>query len=113
MKLQDNNIPYVTQDSSILLYTDAVCHWAVDRNITASGGATSYTQASKLQEEVQEFIDANTEEEAKLEFGDMMVCLINIARLRGLDIGVCLEAAYQKIKDRKGRMVDGKFVKEL
>ena len=91
---------------------DNVCKWAIARNITAEGGATSYSQLDKLREEVEEFANATTTQEAKLEFGDMLVCLINVARLRGLDMAECLELTYNKIKDRKGRMIDGKFVKE-
>lgn len=86
--------------------------WAEDRNITAEGGATSYTQIPKLIEEVYEFRDAETEEEAKLEFGDILVVCIQIARLRGLDMVECLDLAYQKIKDRKGRLENGVFIKE-
>ena len=89
-----------------------VCLWAEARNITVEGGATSYTQIPKLIEEVYEFRDAETEEEAKLEFGDILVVCIQIARLRGLDMVECLELAYEKIKDRKGTMIDGRFVKE-
>lgn len=89
-----------------------VCDWGMARNITAQGGATSYTQIPKLIEEVYEFRDAETEEEAKLEFGDILVVCIQIARLRGLDMGECLQLAYEKIKDRKGTMIDGRFVKE-
>ena len=89
-----------------------ISQWALDRNITAEGGATSYTQIPKLIEEVYEFRDATTEEEAKLEFGDILVVCIQIARLRGLDMVECLDLAYNKIKDRKGRMIDGRFVKE-
>lgn len=86
--------------------------WAEDRNITAEGGATSYTQLDKLHEEVEEFRNAETEEEAKLEFGDILVVCLQVARLRGLDMGECLHLAYEKIKHRKGRMVEGRFVKE-
>ena len=119
--LEDKNIsPYATvyrhfnyaDHHDLGCQIEEVGRWAIARNITAEGGATSYTQASKLQEEVQEFIDAETEEEAKLEFGDMLVCLINVARLRGLDMGECLELAFEKIEHRKGRMISGKFVKE-
>lgn len=91
---------------------EKIVKWAEDRNITAEGGATSYTQIPKLIEEVYEFRDATTEDEAKLEFGDILVVCIQIARLRGLDMVECLDLAYQKIKDRKGRMIDGRFVKE-
>lgn len=91
---------------------DLVDDWALARNITAEGGATSYTQIPKLIEEVKEFEAAENEHEAKLEFGDILVVCIQIARLRGLDMVECLDLAYEKIKDRKGRMVDGRFVKE-
>ena len=91
---------------------EQVCLWAEARNITAEGGATSYTQIPKLIEEVKEFEAAENEHEAKLEFGDILVVCIQIARLRGLDMVECLDLAYEKIKDRKGRMVDGRFVKE-
>jgi hypothetical protein len=38
--------------------------------------------------------------------------LINIAKRNGLPMEHCLEVAYHDIKDRKGRMVDGIFIKE-
>ena len=41
-----------------------------------------------------------------------MVVLINIAERNGLSLLDCLSHAYNDIKDRKGRMVDGVFVKE-
>lgn len=45
--------------------------------------------------------------------GDVMVCLINLAHMNGTDLEECLSAAWQEIKDRKGRMVSsGAFVKE-
>ena len=42
----------------------------------------------------------------------MMVVLINIAERNGLSLTECLDVAYNDIKDRKGRMIDGVFVKE-
>ena len=41
-----------------------------------------------------------------------MVVLINIAERNGLSLFDCLSHAYNDIKDRKGKMVDGVFVKE-
>ena len=41
-----------------------------------------------------------------------MVVLINIAERNGLSLFDCLSHAYEDIKDRKGKMVDGVFVKE-
>lgn len=124
IELKDNNINYVVgvpvkSVSELVSYVDSfmetidlVCEWGVARNMTEAGGATSYTQINKLLEEVNEFRDATTEEEAKLEFGDILIVCIQIARLRGLDLAECLNLSYQKIKDRKGTMIDGVFVKE-
>ena len=42
----------------------------------------------------------------------MIVVLTNIAERHGLTIEECAEHAYDEIKDRKGRMVDGVFIKE-
>ena len=44
--------------------------------------------------------------------GDIMVVLINILVRNGVTIDECLEIAYNDIKDRKGKMVDGVFIKE-
>lgn len=100
---EDVNLPEIVYN---------ICNWAEARNITAEGGATSYSQIPKLLEEVLEFRDAETEEEAKLEFGDILVVCIQIARLRGLDMVECLELAYEKISKRTGTMIDGRFVKD-
>ena len=43
---------------------------------------------------------------------NLIVVLINIAERNNLSIQECLQQAWDDIKDRKGRMVDGVFVKE-
>ncbi len=48
----------------------------------------------------------------KDDIGDMIVVLINIAERNEVTLTECLEQAYNDIKDRKGKMVDGVFVKE-
>jgi len=42
----------------------------------------------------------------------MIVVLINIAERNGVSINECLSQAWDDIKDRKGKMIDGIFVKE-
>lgn len=44
--------------------------------------------------------------------GDIGVVLIILADMLGYDFGDCLEAAYNEIKDRKGKTVDGGFIKD-
>ena len=48
----------------------------------------------------------------KDDIGDIIVVLINIAERNGISLTECVSTAYEDIKDRKGRMVDGIFVKE-
>lgn len=115
-QLKDNNVRnpfYNTVDSRDIADTSfLLCEWARARNITAEGGATSYSQLRKLREEVDEFEEATTEEDAKLEFGDILVVCTMVAMLRGYDMDECMRLAYNKIKNRKGRMENGVFVKE-
>lgn len=97
---------------------EKVMKWANDRNIFENSNAIK--QISKTQEELDETLDALTRlgkgEEAILEvvdgIGDMMVTIILLAKMVGLDSVDCLADAYDEIKDRKGKMVNGLFVKE-
>lgn len=53
-----------------------------------------------------------TDTDVKLEMGDIFVTLIILCKQLGIDPQRCLELAYEKIKDRKGKTIDGTFVKE-
>ena len=55
-----------------------------------------------LKEDQEEFVDA---------IGDMVVVLTNLAHLGGVTIEHCIDSAYNEIKNRKGEMVNGTFVK--
>ena len=52
------------------------------------------------------------DKDIKDDIGDMLVVMLNIVERHGLSLSECLETAYDDIKDRKGKMVDGVFVKE-
>ena len=49
---------------------------------------------------------------AKDGIGDAIVVLTILAAQLGIHVEDCIEAAWQEIKDRKGVMRDGVFVKE-
>ena len=95
-----------------------VIGWAKDRNILENSNAIK--QISKTQEELDETLDAlkrlEQGEESILEvadgIGDMLVTIILLAKTVGLDSVDCLADAYDEIKERKGKMVDGLFVKD-
>lgn len=48
----------------------------------------------------------------KDEMGDIFVTLIILCMQLGIEPQFCLEKAYEKIKDRHGKTINGTFVKE-
>ncbi len=88
-----------------------IAQWHHDRNLI--DGSTDKDQYMKLIQEAGELSDNICKgRDISDDIGDMMVVLINIATRNNLTITECLAAAYDDIKDRKGRMIDGIFVKE-
>ena len=74
-----------------------------------------FKQFEKVVEEVfelKEEIIQNNLDNMELEMGDCLVTLIILSKQLGIDIVDCLEQAYNKIKFRRGKTIDGKFIKE-
>ena len=92
-------------------YEKLIEQWHRDRNLI--DGATDKDQVCKLIQEVGELSDNVCKgRDVSDDIGDCIVVLINIAVRNGLTLEQCMAQAYNDIKDRKGRMVDGIFVKE-
>lgn len=100
---------YSKQDLSIL--TDKIKEWHHDRNLIE--GSTDKDQFHKLIQECAELSDNMCKgKDIRDDIGDVYVVLVNIAERNGLFMEECIEKAWDDIKDRKGRMVDGIFCKE-
>ena len=85
--------------------------WHHDRNLI--DGATDKDQVCKLIQEVGELSDNVCKGNSVIDdIGDCIVVLVNIAERNGLSITDCCAHAYNDIKDRKGRMANGVFIKE-
>ena len=92
---------------------DNIRTWAKDRGLYKKGNST--TQYVKLQEEAGELAKAllsNDKAEIKDAIGDIVVVLTNLAHLEKLTIEDCIDAAYQEISNRTGKMINGTFVKD-
>lgn len=110
-----------------------VIQWANDRNIIQ--GSSAIKQLDKTSEEFNELqralaqwylvghlnvergfhnydLEADTEKEVRDAYGDILVTLIIAAAMDEIDLEDCLAQAWDTIKDRKGRLVNGLFVKE-
>ena len=91
---------------SFTLYQALVEQWAKDRNLIA--GSTPKDQFHKLIQEAAELSESLCKgKDAKDDLGDILVVLIIIAKQLDLELIDCLAHAYEDIKDRKGKMVDG------
>ena len=91
---------------------DLIREWASKRGLYENGDPK--TQALKLVEEVGETCRAILKEdhdEVIDGVGDCVVVLTNLAELVGVPIEDCIERAYNEIKDRKGKMANGTYVK--
>ena len=92
-------------------YENMIGQWHHDRNLIK--GSSDKDQFLKLIQEAGELSDSLCKgKDIRDDIGDMMVVLINIMVRNNLTIKECLSIAYDDIKDRKGKMIDGVFVKE-
>lgn len=99
------------ETTQIITWINNIKKWHHDRNLIS--GSTDKDQYLKLIQEAGELSDSICKgKDIRDDIGDMMVVLINIAERNGLSLTECLEVAYHDIKDRKGQMIDGVFVKE-
>lgn len=88
-----------------------IAQWHYDRNLIA--GSDDKSQFCKLAEEMGELSSNICKgKDVKDDIGDMIVVLINIAERNNVTLTECLQVAYDDIKDRKGKMIEGVFVKE-
>ncbi|CAI8354860.1 MAG: Uncharacterised protein [Gammaproteobacteria bacterium] len=92
-------------------YENLIGQWHKDRNLI--DGSTDKDQYMKLIQEAGELSDSLCKgKDISDDIGDMLVVLINIMVRNNLTINECLSVAYSDIKDRKGKMIDGVFIKE-
>jgi NTP pyrophosphatase (non-canonical NTP hydrolase) len=90
-----------------------VIEWGKDRNIYK--GSSPKDQAAKLVEEFTELLVATNHyrlSDMKDAIGDMMVVMTHIAAMIDTNLTECYKLAYNEIKDRKGKLENGIFVKE-
>ena len=94
-------------------YPDLIRQWATDRNLIE--GSDLKSQFVKLIEETGELASAiakQDRDEFKDAIGDIFVVLTIMAAQNNMWVEDCIAKAYIEIRHRKGKMVDGIFIKE-
>ncbi len=100
-----------------------VREWARSRDILKLENTSR--QIEKIQEELNELDNElftgclpaewskpQKVEKIMLEIGDLITAATTLACQLGYDVEECVTLTWAKIKDRKGKLVDGTFVKE-
>ena len=104
--------PELFEEQKIKMFEN-IREWARVRGLYEKGD--HLTQYVKLQEESGELAKAlleNNKMEIMDAIGDMVVVLTNLAHLEGTSIEACINQAYNVIAKRKGKMINGTFVKD-
>ena len=114
------SIPYLLGYDTDNTFSDLIAkinHWADERNLKK---ADPKIQWMRITEEVGEIRDVllkptkftDPQMALKDAVGDTLVTIIVLAHQLDLDVTECLSIAYEEIKNRKGKMINGTFVKE-
>ena len=111
--IKDANIRSEDNSRQTIKEFEQIRQWAIERGLYDKGDPK--TQYLKLQEEAGEVARAILKDD-KPEIidglGDILVVLINLSHLCGYRLEDCLAEAYSVISKRKGKMINGTFVKE-
>ena len=92
---------------------EAIRQWAACRDLIE--GSTPAHQLCKLMEEIGELAEGISKKRLDAVadgIGDAAVVLTILAAQHGMDIEQCIDLAWEQIRWRRGRMVDGIFLKE-
>lgn len=90
-----------------------IVDWGTQRGILPNVDMVAqYNKTIEEMEELGEGIIKDNIEEVRDAIGDIFVTLVMQTQAWNLSMAECVEQAWNDIKDRKGKMVDGQFVKE-
>ena len=87
-------------------------NWVLDRNLNTQDPRIQMCKTVEKLVELANAINKGNKVDAMDGIGDVVVTLICMSMQLGVDFNECLKMAYDEIKDRKGKMIDGVFVKE-
>lgn len=93
-------------------YVDKINDWATEHGLNKT---SNDKQLIKLVEELGELAEGHNKQHDNQvvdSLGDMFVVMTIYCLQRGISISDCINQAVETIKDRKGKTVDGVFIKE-
>ena len=86
--------------------------WVSDRNLDTQDPRIQMCKTVEELGELANAINKDNKVDAMDGIGDVVVTLICISMQLNVDFNECLKMAYNEIKDRRGKLIDGVFVKD-
>lgn len=85
--------------------------WAKDKGLDQADPKAQFLKVSEEVGEIASAMARSNDDLFKDSVGDVIVTLIILSIQKGTNVQECLELAYNEIKGRTGKMIDGVFVK--
>lgn len=97
---------------NLIELNERVVDWSVDKGLDKADPIKQFTKVSEEVGEIAAGLARGDELKTKDGIGDATVTLIVLAKQHGWTLEECLQMAYDEIKGRTGKMVNGVFVKQ-
>lgn len=91
---------------------ELVEQWAKDKDLDQAEPSKQFLKVTEEVGEVAAALARNDKDMLRDGIGDVVVTLIILAIQNDMDLESCLEVAYDEIKGRKGKTINGVFIKE-
>ncbi len=85
--------------------------WSSNKGLDKADPSKQFLKVTEEVGEVAAALARGNMDALKDGIGDVVVTLVILAQQNGLTLEECTQAAYDEIKGRTGRMIDGVFVK--
>ena len=114
LQYQQKEISRIKQNGSMSLdnLTNLITDWAIERNLHNADPSKQFLKVAEEFGEIAEGLAKDDLYKIKDGIGDTFVTLVVLSQALDIDIHKCVKIAYDEIKDRKGEMINGVFVKE-
>lgn len=89
----------------------AVEEWSKNKGLDKADSKAQFTKVVEEVGEVASALARGNKELLQDGIGDVVVTLVILAQQNGMTLEECLNTAYNEIKGRTGKMVNGTFVK--
>lgn len=86
--------------------------WSINKGLDQAESSKQFLKVTEEVGEVAAALARNDKDALRDGIGDVVVTLIILAQQNDMDLYECLNCAYDEIKGRTGKTVNGLFVKE-